>query len=140
MFLGEYSHTIDEKGRLTIPAKFRAALAGGIVITQGLDGCLAIYPLPEWEKLAGKINSLPVTTKAARNFRRFLFSEAAQVQPDRLGRILVPKSLRERADVNGETLIVGLDTYLEAWNPGRWKEVRSQAEEERESLAEQLGI
>lgn len=140
MFLGEYSHFIDDKGRLTIPAKFRAALSSGIVVTQGLDGCLAIYPLGEWESITQKINTLPLTSKDARNFRRLMYAEAANLEPDRLGRILIPKNLRELAGIDGETFIVGLHTYLEIWNPQRWQEVRSKVESEGESIAEHLGI
>ncbi|MBI2845555.1 MAG: division/cell wall cluster transcriptional repressor MraZ [Chloroflexi bacterium] len=140
MFLGEYAHFIDDKGRLTIPAKFRAALSSGVVVTQGLDGCLSVYPLTEWERITQKINTLPLTSKDARNFRRLMYGEAANLQPDRLGRVLIPKHLREIAEIDGETLVIGLHTHLEIWNPQRWQEIRSKVEKEGESIAEHLGI
>lgn len=140
MFLGEYSHFSDDKGRLTIPAKFRAALSAGMVVTSGLDGCLSVYPLAEWESITQRINTLPLTSKDARSFRRLMYAAAANLLPDRLGRILIPKHLREIAGIEGETLIVGLNTYLEIWNPQRWQEVRSKVEKEGENIAEHLGI
>ena len=91
MFLGEFEHTIDGKGRLTIPAKFRDELASGVVVTRGLDGCLWAYSRSEWEKLSEKISQLPTTNPAARNFARFMFSSAFDSIPDRQGRVLVPR-------------------------------------------------
>lgn len=138
MFLGEYEHTIDGKGRLTIPARFRAELAQGMVVTRGLDGCLLIYPLPEWEKLAAKVNGLPLTKKDARTFTRLIYSGATLCQPDRQGRILLPQYLREYANIDSQSVIIGLFSRLEIWNPQRWQEVRRKVEEEGDAIAEQL--
>lgn len=138
MFLGEYEHTIDGKGRLTIPARFRAELAQGMVVTRGLDGCLLIYPLPEWEKLAAKVNGLPLTKKDARTFTRLIYSGATLCQPDRQGRILLPQYLREYANIDSQGVIIGLFSRLEIWNPQRWQEVRRKVEEEGDAIAEQL--
>ncbi len=138
MFLGEYEHTIDGKGRLTIPARFRAELAQGMVVTRGLDGCLLIYPLPEWEKLAAKVNGLPLTKKDARTFTRLIYSGATLCQPDRQGRILLPQYLREYANIDSQGVIIGLFSRLEIWNPQHWQEVRRKVEEEGDAIAEQL--
>ena len=122
MFLGEFVHTIDEKGRLTIPAKFRDGLAAGLVITRSLDRCLAIYPQDEWEKLAAKVSDLPMTDRRARAFRRLVFAHASDAVPDRQGRVLIPPHLREYAGLNGEAVITGLNTYIEVWSPAPWDE------------------
>lgn len=138
MFLGEYSHTIDSKGRLTIPARFRAELAQGMVVTRGLDRCLLVYPLPEWDKLAQRINGLPITQKDARTFTRLIYSGAIHCEPDRQGRILLPQYLREYAGIDNESVVIGLYARLEIWNPIRWQEVRKKVEEEGDIIAEQL--
>ncbi|MCJ7667654.1 MAG: division/cell wall cluster transcriptional repressor MraZ [Anaerolineae bacterium] len=138
MFLGEYSHTIDSKGRLTIPAKFRAELAQGMVVTRGLDRCLLVYPLPEWDKLAQRINGLPITQKDARTFTRLTYSGAIHCEPDRQGRILLPQYLREYAGIDNESVVIGLYARLEIWNPIRWEGVRKKVEEEGDIIAEQL--
>lgn len=128
MFLGEYVHTIDEKGRLAVPARFRAGLAGGLVITRGLDRCLAIYPIEEWKRLAEQVSALPMTDRRARAFRRLVFANASDVIPDRQGRILIPPRLREYAGLDGEVVITGIDTYIEVWNPQAWSEERERVE------------
>ena len=97
MFLGEFSHNLDDKGRLTIPAKFRDELAGGLVITRGLDRCLFVFPRQGWDNLAQKIAALPLTQRNARNFSRLMFSGAADFIPDRQGRVLIPQGLRDYA-------------------------------------------
>src|SRR5512136_319418 len=108
MFLGEYAHTIDDKGRLTIPARFRDELESGVVITRGLDGCLWAFGRDEWEMLAEKISKLPTTNPAARNFSRLMFGGAVDSIPDRQGRILLPQNLRDYAGIQSETVIVGM--------------------------------
>lgn len=139
MFLGEYEHTIDDKGRLTIPAKFRDELAGGMVITRGLDGCLWAYSRAEWEILAEKIAKLPTTTnQAVRNFARFMFSSAFDSIPDRQGRIIIPQNLRTYAGINSETVVIGVMNRVEIWNPQKWGEVVSAVEEDPQAIAMQL--
>jgi len=136
MFLGEYLHSIDPKGRLTLPAKFRAELAKGVVVTRGFDGCLVVYPVDEWDKLAQKLNGLPLTQKDARTLTRLIYSGASDCVPDKQGRILLPTYLREFAGVDGETMIIGLYARLEIWNPERWQQVRSEVEEQGDIIAE----
>jgi MraZ protein len=138
MFLGEFSHTIDDKGRLTIPAKFRDELESGVVITRGLDGCLWAYGRSEWEALAEKIAKLPTTNTAARNFSRFMFSSAFDSIPDRQGRILLPQNLRDYAGIQNETIIIGVKSKLEIWNPAKWAEVVTTVEQDTEAIVAQL--
>ncbi len=138
MFLGEYEHTIDDKGRITIPARFRPELAPGLVVTRGLDGCLFVYPTEEWAQLAERINALPLTQRDARTFTRLMYSGAAHAEPDRQGRVLIPQYLREFAGIEAESVVIGLYSRIEIWNPDRWREVRRKAEEEGDAIAEQL--
>ncbi len=130
MFLGEFKHVIDDKGRLTIPARFRPDLARGVVVTRGLDGCLVLYPTTEWESLAERVNALPITDRHARDFRRFVFGSAAEAAPDRQGRVLVPTFLREYAGINGQVAIVGMNTYVEIWNSETWQTMRQAVEDD----------
>ena len=124
MFLGEFSHTIDDKGRLTLPSKFRAELAGGLVVTRGIDKCLFVFPQGGWIDLANKVSNLPLTESQAREFRRLLFSGASDDVPDKQGRVLLPQYLREYAGLNSEVIVAGLNTHLELWNPTAWTEAR----------------
>src|SRR5262245_23246523 len=134
MFLGEYAHTIDDKGRLTIPAKFRDELQGGIVITRGLDRCLWAYPRSEWEVVAEKIAKMPTTNSAARDFARFMFSSAFDSIPDRQGRVIIPQNLRQYAEIESETIIIGVMNRLEIWHPAKWAEVFARVEENPETI------
>ena len=138
MFLGNYEHTIDDKGRLTIPSKFREELEGGVVVTRGLDGCLWAFSRSEWEILAEKISSLPTTNQAARNFARLMFSNASDSIPDRQGRVLIPQSLRDYAGIDNETILIGVMNRVEIWNPAKWSEVAVKVEEDQEAIAAQL--
>lgn len=144
MFLGEFDHTLDNKGRLTIPAKFREELESGLVVTRGLDkGSLWILPQAEWDILAEKVSSLPTTNRNARNFARYIFSQAADLVPDKQGRVLIPQNLRAYAGIDSEVVITGMKTRLEVWNPGQWREVWVEIEENPDEFAaqfEELGI
>jgi len=142
MFFGEFNHTVDEKGRVTIPARFRPPLAQGGFVTRGLDGCLALYSNGEWEILAEKVNSLPTTDRHVRDFRRFIFGSASEAAPDRQGRILIPAYLRQYAHIDSEVTVVGNNTYVEIWNPETWQTMRQDVEND-EGNAErwaELGI
>ena len=138
MFVGEYSHTIDDKGRLTIPAKFRDELEGGVVITRGLDGCLWAYPRYEWEKLAEKISQQPSTNQAVRNFVRFMFSSAFDSIPDRQGRVIIPQNLRDYAGIQNEATVIGVMNRVEIWKPAKWTAVFSKVVEDPEAIVAQL--
>ncbi|MFO7741532.1 MAG: division/cell wall cluster transcriptional repressor MraZ [Anaerolineae bacterium] len=130
MFLGEFVHVLDSKGRLTIPAKFRAELDTGLVVTRGIDRCLAVFPKPEWQQLAEQVSELPLTNRQARAFQRLLFANASEVAPDNQGRVLIPPRLREYAALDGEVVVAGLNTHIELWNPEAWNREREQLEGE----------
>lgn len=130
MFLGEFQYSVDAKGRLTIPAKYRQPLLEGLVITRGLDRNLAIYPLSEWEKLVQRIDQLPMAEMGARNFRRLVFTGASDVEPDRQGRINIPSYLLNYAEIEKEVVVAGVNAYLELWSPARWQTVREEMENE----------
>lgn len=120
MFMGEYNHTIDAKGRLIIPAKFREALGEEFVLTKGLDGCLSIYPMNEWESFEEKLKKLPLTDKNARAFLRFFVAGATSCELDKQGRILVPATLREFAGLDKEVVLTGNITRVEVWSKEKW--------------------
>lgn len=136
MFLGEFVHTIDGKGRLAIPARFRADLAIGLVVTRGIDRCLAIYPIEEWKQLAKQVSALPMTDRRARAFRRLVFANASDAIPDKQGRVLIPPRLREYAGLDGEVIVTGLNVYIEVWNPDSWREEREHVEGNDEDIGE----
>jgi MraZ protein len=139
MFLGEFRHTIDEKGRLTIPAKFRGLLAAGMVITRGFDRNLMAFSLEGWETLAERVRALPMSDPTARELRRRVFSGAADLIPDRQGRVLLPSYLREFANIDTDVVITGMLDHLEIWNYEAWEPVRSAAESDEQHW-ENLGI
>lgn len=138
MFLGEFNHTIDDKGRLTLPAKFRAELAAGVVVTRGIDKHLAIYPMTEWQKVADKLDRFPQTKEDARTLVRLMLSGANDIEPDKQGRILLPANLRAYAELDGEVVIIGMNTHLEVWNLERWHEKLTYMEEHSSEIAERL--
>jgi len=136
---GEFRHTLDDRGRVAIPARFRALLATGATLSRWLDGCLALFPREEWIELATKLRGLPTTSEAARQFSRFMSSGAVEVELDRQGRVLVPGYLRDYAEIGeGEVVVVGALTRLEIWAPSRWTPYRARIEEQPEALAEHL--
>lgn len=120
MFTGEYRHAIDGKGRIAVPARFRAELEDGAFVSRWIDGCVAIFPRGAWDQLAARVASLPVSDASARTFSRFVFSGAFEVELDRQGRALVPAGLREFARLEGEAVVVGARDHIELWNPDRW--------------------
>lgn len=125
MFMGEYNHTIDSKGRLIIPSKFREDLGQEFVITKGLDGCLFVFPRNEWEAFEGKLRSLPLIHKSARKFSRFFLAGATTCELDRQGRILVPGTLREFAGMDKEVVLTGMLDRIEVWSKEKWNENNS---------------
>jgi len=122
MFWGEYSHCIDKKGRLIIPARFRAHLCDGALLTRGLDQNLVIYPQERWVILKQQINDLALTDSQGRALRRLLFSGAMDISLDRQGRLLIPAYLREYAGLDDDAFIVGMEDFIEIWQPERWQE------------------
>lgn len=122
MFMGEYNHTIDAKGRLIIPSKFREALGNEFVLTKGLDGCLFVFPMKEWEAFEEKLRSLPLIDKNARKFSRFFLAGASTCELDKQGRILVPGTLREFAQMDKEVVLTGMLDRIEVWSKEQWLE------------------
>lgn len=122
MFMGEYSHTIDAKGRLIIPSKYREELGEQFVLTRGLDGCLSIYPMKEWHQLEEKLKALPLNDKNARTFTRFFVSGATLCELDKQGRILVPATLREFASLCKDVVVCGTNDRIEIWSKEKWTE------------------
>lgn len=133
MFLGEYTHVIDDKGRLTIPAKYRALVAQGLVVTRGFDQNLMLFPLDGWEELAARIAQRPLSDESVRAFRRRVFSGAVDLSPDRQGRILLPQYLRDFAGINGEVVIAGMFNYMEIWGVEAWQNVRASIEDNNDA-------
>lgn len=141
MFLGEFTHTIDDKGRLTIPAKYRGELAAGLVVTRGFDQNLMLFPLTEWEELAQRIAQRPLSDEDMRAFRRRVFSGAIDLVPDRQGRILLPQYLRDFAAIGNDVVIAGMFNYLEIWSVDQWGSVRESIENSSDAARwEALGI
>ena len=142
MFTGEYRHTVDEKGRIAVPAKFRAQLGAGAVVSRWLDACLAIHTTQGWDSLAAKVAALPITDQNARRFQRLIFAGAAEVELDRQGRVLLPAYLREHIDLGTEAVVVGSRDHAEIWVPATWA-TYAQGLEDPDELAqafEGLGI
>ena len=138
MFMGEYNHTIDAKGRLIVPAKFREILGDNFIVTKGLDGCLFVYPNDEWTRFEEKLKSLPLTNKNARQFTRFFLAGAAACEVDKQGRILLPQVLREFASLEKDVVLVGVASRIEIWGRERWDEAMNTYEGDMEKVAENM--
>lgn len=138
MLLGEYQHTIDDKGRLTMPARFREELGETFIVTRGLDHCLFVFPLAEWKALEARLKALPMTQATARAFVRILFSGATECTLDRQGRVLIPPALRQHARLQRDAVIIGLSSRAEIWAREEWERYVAQAQDAYNELAEQL--
>lgn len=138
MLIGEYSHNLDPKKRLSIPAKLRKELGAGAVLTRGLDGCLWLFPLTQWKALAERISALPMAQADSRSFARLLLSGASEVQFDSLGRILVPDYLKEYANLAREVVIAGVHTRLEVWDKAAWSRYKKNLEKNGDEIAQKL--
>ncbi|WP_440444975.1 division/cell wall cluster transcriptional repressor MraZ [Phascolarctobacterium sp.] len=138
MLLGEYEHSIDTKGRIAMPAKLRDGLGGKFIITKGLDGCLFVYAMDEWQRVEQKLASLPMSRKTARDFTRFLFGGACEGECDKQGRVLLPASLRRYAGLEREAVIVGVGSRAEIWDAAKWQQYNEESAEDVNELVEQL--
>ena len=136
MFMGEYNHTVDTKGRLIVPSKFREQLGDEFVVTKGLDGCLFVYSKSEWENIEEKFRNVPLTTKDARKFARFFFAGAASCEVDKQGRILLPVVLREYAGIEMDVVSVGVFNRVEIWDKDKWQE--SNSYDDMDEIAEHM--
>jgi MraZ protein len=139
MLLGEFRHTLDPKGRVAVPAKFRDKLAAGAIITRGIDNCLFVFANAEWETLATKLIALPLAQANSRAFVRLMMAGATDVAIDGQGRILVPDYLRKYAGLKKEVVVAGLYNRIEIWDETAWTAYKTKTESSSESIAEQLG-
>ena len=139
MLLGEYDHTLDDKNRLTLPAKFRQALADGVVVARGMDGCLVVYTRANWDEfVAARMQGLSPFSKEARQMSRFIFAGATEAELDKQGRVIVPPSLAEHAGLGREVVVAGLRDHVEIWNRARWGEQLKEVEGSVELVAERI--
>lgn len=142
MFIGEYQHSIDAKGRIIIPSKFRDELGFKFILTRGLDNCLFIYSMDEWKKFEDKLSTLPMSSKEARAFVRYFFSGAVECEIDKQGRLTIPQHLREHAKIEKELVTIGVLSRVEIWSKQEWKDYGNNSlgyDEIAEKMAE-LGI
>lgn len=138
MFIGEYNHSMDDKGRLIMPSKFRDSLGYEFVMTKGLDNCLFVYPKDEWKVLEEKLKSLPLTNKDARAFIRFFFSGATECNLDKQGRVLIPSNLREHSKLEKDAVVIGVSTRIEIWSSTEWSDYNDDDSLSYESIAEKM--
>jgi len=140
MFMGEYHHTIDDKGRLIIPSKFRTELGESFVVTRGLENCLFVYSLVEWNKIVDKLKKLPFTKKDARNFTRFFLSGATITELDKQGRANIQTSLIDYASLEKDCVVIGVNDRLEIWSKEKWEEFFNANSDKLSDIAENLFI
>lgn len=136
--MGEFQHTLDDKGRMIVPVKFREGLGTSFVVTRGLDKCLFVYPLAEWEMLEQKLKTLPMTRSDARSFVRFFFSGATECELDKQGRILLPVALREYANLTRDAIVLGVSNRVEIWSDEGWRDYSENAADSFAEIAEKL--
>lgn len=139
MFIGEYYHSIDDKGRLAVPVKFRAALQKGAVVTRGLDNCLFLYTKTEWKVLAEKLSKLPISQANTRAFARLMLAGAMDVSIDKQGRIILPDYLRKYAEMKKKVVVAGLYNRFEIWDEDAWDRYKESTEQRGGDIAEALG-
>ena len=138
MLLGQYNHNIDEKGRVSVPAKFREELGVSFIVTKGLDNCLFAYSKDEWSKFEDKLKNLPLTNPNARNFIRFFFSGATECEIDKQGRINLPQHLRDYAELTKEVSVIGVSTRVEIWNRSKWENYTSEENMDVDDIASKM--
>ncbi len=139
MFIGEYHHSVDDKGRLAIPTKFRQDLKRGAVVTRGLDGCLFVYTIAEWTKLADKLAALPVGNADSRAFGRLMLAGAMDVKLDGQGRVVLPEYLRDYAHLSKDVVVTGLYNRLEVWAKDAWETYKTSTEKQTDDIASKMG-
>ena len=139
MLIGEYIHTLDEKKRLSLPVKFRKEMGKKIVITSGLDNCLFVFTMKQWENISTKLSEANMLKADNRSFNRYMFGSATEVEVDALGRMLVPDFLVTRANLKGKVAIIGVQDRAEIWNEEAWNVYKGVVEKEADQLAEKLG-
>jgi MraZ protein len=138
MFLGRFEHSVDTKGRVAVPARFRDRLSGELILTRGNDGCLYLFTEESWEPLAAKLNALPTGDEDARNLRRAVFSSAEPVELDKQGRVIIPDHLRQYAGISSDVSIIGLGEYIEIWDTQAWQKLDSEIAEKVDVISSHL--
>lgn len=138
MFMGEFQHSLDDKGRLIIPAKFREDLGDKFIVTRGLDNCLFVYPMSQWKVLEENIKKLPTSHADTRAFVRMFFSGAVEAELDKQGRIVIPQHLRDHARIEKDAYVIGVSTKVEIWAKSAWEQYSSQAQQSYENIAETI--
>lgn len=138
MFMGEYQHSLDDKGRIIIPARFREDLGDKFIITRGLDNCLFVYPQTQWKILEEKIRELPTSHADTRSFVRLFFSGAVEAELDKQGRVVVPQHLREHARIDRDVYVIGVSNKVEIWAKDFWEKYSDQAQQSYEAIAETI--
>lgn len=139
MLIGEYTHSIDDKNRVSLPAKFRSEMGKKLVVTPGLDNCLFVFTLKEWSTIETKLNTSSLLQSDNRSFNRFMFGGAVEAEVDSIGRILIPDFLRDRASLKNKVVIIGVSNRVELWNEKAWGEYKKVVEKQADTLAEKLG-
>lgn len=139
MLIGEYIHILDNKNRLSLPAKFRRKMGKKIVITPGLDNCLFVFTMKEWEKISIKLSESSLLQSDTRSFNRFMFGGAVEVDVDKIGRILIPDFLKERVNLKDKVVVIGVQSRVEIWNDKVWASYKKTVEKQADALAERLG-
>jgi MraZ protein len=139
MLIGEYTHSIDTKKRLSLPSKWRKELGKKLVVTRGLDNCLFVYPLKEWQKITEKVGQLPLGQADTRGFNRFFLSGAVEAEVDSVGRILVPDFLKDFAHLKSKVVLAGIHDRVEIWDEKKWTDYKRKIEGQADALAEKLG-
>ena len=139
MLIGEYTHTIDGKNRLSLPSKFRAEMGKRVVITPGLDGCLFVFTLKQWERISGKLGESSLLQGDTRSFNRYMLGGASEAEVDSIGRVLIPDFLRERAKLTEKVVVIGVQSRVEIWSEKVWRQYKGKVEKEAGTLAEKLG-
>jgi MraZ protein len=139
MLIGQYSHTLDEKNRISLPAKFRREMGKKVILAPGLDQCIAMYTESEWKRVSAKLGDSSVLASDNRSFSRFMFGGAVETPLDGAGRILIPDFLKERANLKSKVIVIGVQNRIEIWNERIWEDYKQQIDAKADQLAEKLG-
>jgi len=139
MLIGEYTHTLDEKNRMSLPVKFRKEMGKSVVVAPGLDNCLSIYTVKEWQKISDKLSDASMLASDNRSFSRFMFGQAVVIDVDANGRILIPENLKTRSSLTSKVMVIGVQNRVEIWNEKAWNDYKKVVEGQADSLADKLG-
>ena len=139
MLIGEYTHTLDDKNRMSLPVKFRKEMGKSVVVAPGLDKCLSIYTIKEWEKIASKLSDSSTVAQDNRSFSRFIFGQAVVADVDAQGRILIPENLKNRSGLSQKVIVIGVQNRAEIWNEKAWNDYKKVVDGQADALADKLG-